>query len=158
MQAQPERSPRPDAALKSSEAWILRLDNLPNRVLLLDRLRQALREARRDRGRIAVLMLDLDHFKAINDTRGHPVGDRFLCAVADRLRATVRESDTLARFGGDEFALVQSRLPEQGGARVLAAKIFASLTQTFLIDGQELRTTTSIGSRSVPSMGPSPSR
>ena len=131
------------------------LTNLPNRALLLDRLRQTLREARREQGRIAVLMLDLGHFKAINDTLGHPVGDRFLCAVADRLRVTVRESDTLARFGGDEFTLVQTRLHEPGGAEVLAAKILASLAQPFLIDGRELRTT---GSRSIRSTGPSPSR
>jgi diguanylate cyclase (GGDEF)-like protein/PAS domain S-box-containing protein len=132
------------------------LTNLPNRTLLLDRLRQALREARRDQGRIAVLMLDLDHFKDINDTHGHPVGDRFLCAVADRLRTTVRESDTLARFGGDEFTLVQSRLHEPGGAEVLAAKILESLAQPFLIDGQELRTTTSIGIAVCPEHGTEP--
>lgn len=132
------------------------LTNLPNRALLLDRLRQALREARRERGRIAVLMLDLDHFKAINDTLGHPVGDRVLCAVADRLRVTVRESDTLARFGGDEFTLVQTRLHEPGGAEVLAAKILASLAQPFLIDGRELRTTTSIGIAVCPEHGTEP--
>jgi diguanylate cyclase (GGDEF)-like protein/PAS domain S-box-containing protein len=132
------------------------LTNLPNRALLLDRLRQALREARRDRGRIAVLMLDLDHFKAINDTLGHPIGDRFLCAVADRLRTAVRESDTLARFGGDEFTLVQTRLHQPGGAGVLAAKILASVAQPFLIDGRELRTTTSIGIAVSPEQGTEP--
>jgi diguanylate cyclase (GGDEF)-like protein/PAS domain S-box-containing protein len=132
------------------------LTNLPNRTLLLDRLHQALREARRDQGRIAVLMLDLDHFKAINDTLGHPVGDRFLCAVADRLRTTVRESDTLARFGGDEFTLVQTRLHELGGAEVLAAKILECLAQPYLIDGQELRTTTSIGIAVCPEHGTEP--
>jgi diguanylate cyclase (GGDEF)-like protein/PAS domain S-box-containing protein len=132
------------------------LTNLPNRALLLDRLRQALREARRERGRIAVLMLDLDHFKAINDTLGHPVGDRVLCAVADRLRVTVRESDTLARFGGDEFTLVQTRLHEPGGAEALAAKILASLAQPFLIDGRELRITTSIGIAVCPEHGTEP--
>jgi len=132
------------------------LTNLPNRTLLLDRLRQALREARRDQGRIAVLMLDLDHFKAINDTLGHPVGDRVLCAVADRLRTTVRECDTLARFGGDEFTLVQTRLHEPGGAGVLAAKIVASLAEPFLIDGRELRTTTSIGVAVCPEHGTEP--
>jgi diguanylate cyclase (GGDEF)-like protein/PAS domain S-box-containing protein len=132
------------------------LTNLPIRALLLDRLRQALREARRERGRIAVLMLDLDHFKAINDTLGHPVGDRVLCAVADRLRTTMRESDTLARFGGDEFTLVQTRLHEPGGAEVLAAKILASLAQPFLIDGRELRTTTSIGIAVYPEHGTEP--
>lgn len=132
------------------------LTNLPNRALLLDRLQQALSEARRDRARIAVLMLDLDHFKAINDTLGHPVGDRVLCAVADRLRTTVRESDTLARFGGDEFTLVQTRLHQPGGAAVLAAKILASLARPFVIDGQELRTTTSIGIAVCPEHGTEP--
>ncbi|HSA81469.1 MAG TPA: diguanylate cyclase [Geminicoccaceae bacterium] len=132
------------------------LTNLPNRALLLDRLHQALREARRERGQIAVLMLDLDHFKAINDTLGHPVGDRLLCAVADRLRTTLRESDTLARFGGDEFTLVQTRLHEPGGAGVLAAKILASLALPFLIDGRELRTTTSIGIAVCPEHGTEP--
>jgi diguanylate cyclase (GGDEF)-like protein/PAS domain S-box-containing protein len=132
------------------------LTSLPNRTLLLDRLRQALRQARRDQGRIAVVMLDLDHFKAINDTLGHPVGDRFLCAVADRLRSTVRESDTLARFGGDEFTLVQTQLSDPRGAKALAEKLVASLAQPFVIDDQEVRITTSAGVAIYPEHGTEP--
>ncbi len=132
------------------------LTGLPNRALLLDRLRQALLEAKRERGRIAVLMLDLDHFKTVNDSFGHPVGDRLLCAVADRLRQTVRESDTLARFGGDEFTLVQTRLSEPGGADVLAQKILEAVAAPFLIDDQEVQTTTSVGIAIYPEQGAEP--
>ncbi len=132
------------------------LTGLPNRALLLDRLRQALRQARRERGRIAVVMLDLDHFKAINDSLGHPGGDRFLCAVAARLCATIRESDTLARFGGDEFTLVQTRLQDPHGAAVLAHKIVATLTEPFAIDGREIRVTTSAGVAIYPEDGNAP--
>ncbi len=132
------------------------LTGLPNRALLLDRLRQALLEAKRERGRIAVLMLDLDHFKTVNDSFGHTVGDRLLCAVADRLRSVVRESDTLARFGGDEFTLVQTRLSEPRGAEVLAQKIVEAVTEPFLIDGQEVRATTSVGVAIHPEQGDEP--
>jgi diguanylate cyclase (GGDEF)-like protein/PAS domain S-box-containing protein len=132
------------------------LTGLPNRALLRDRLHQALLEARRERGRIAVLMLDLDHFKTVNDSFGHTVGDRLLCAVADRLRATVRESDTLARFGGDEFTLVQTRLREPQGAEVLAQKIIEAVAEPFLIDDQEVRTTTSVGVAVHPEHGEEP--
>ena len=132
------------------------LTGLPNRALLLDRLRQALRQARRERGRIAVVMLDLDHFKSVNDTLGHPFGDRLLCAVAERLQTTIRESDTLARFGGDEFALVQTRLQEPRGASVLAEKILAALAQPFVLDRQEVRITTSIGIAICPEHGAEP--
>jgi len=132
------------------------LTGLPNRALLLDRLRHALRQARRERGRVAVVMLDLDNFKAINDALGHPRGDRFLSAVAARLCATVRESDTLARFGGDEFTLIQTRLDEPRGALVLADKIIAALAQPFVIDGQVMRITTSIGIAIYPEQGTAP--
>ena len=132
------------------------LTGLPNRILLLDRLRQALRQARRERGRIAVVMLDLDHFKDINDALGHPGGDRLLRAVADRLRTTIRESDTLARFGGDEFTVVQTRLNEPRGAEVLAGKISAALALPFVLDGHVTRITTSIGVAIYPDHGSAP--
>jgi diguanylate cyclase (GGDEF)-like protein/PAS domain S-box-containing protein len=132
------------------------LTGLPNRALLLDRLRQAVRQARRERGRIAVLMLDLDHFKEVNDSLGHPRGDRFLCAVAERLCATIRESDTLARFGGDEFTLVQPRVQDARGAAVLADKIIAALAEPFAIDGGEIRVTSSIGVAIYPEDGNAP--
>jgi diguanylate cyclase (GGDEF)-like protein/PAS domain S-box-containing protein len=132
------------------------LTGLPNRALLLDRLHQALLQARRERGRIAVLMLDLDHFKAVNDTFGHAIGDRLLCAVADRLRATVRESDTLARYGGDEFTLVQTRLREPQGVDVLAQKILEAVAEPFLIEDQVVRTTTSVGVAVHPEQGSEP--
>ncbi len=132
------------------------LTGLPNRALLLDRLHQALLQARRERGRIAVLMLDLDHFKAVNDSSGHSVGDRLLCAVAERLRGTVRESDTLARYGGDEFTLVQTRLEQPRGAEVLAQKIVEAIAEPFLIDDQVVRTTTSVGVAIHPEHGDEP--
>jgi diguanylate cyclase (GGDEF)-like protein/PAS domain S-box-containing protein len=132
------------------------LTGLPNRALLLDRLHQALLQARRERGRIAVLMLDLDHFKTVNDSFGHTVGDRLLCAVADRLRTTVRESDTLARYGGDEFTLVQTRLSEPQGSEVLAQKIVEAVAQPFEIDDQLIRTTTSVGVAVHPEQGSEP--
>ena len=132
------------------------LTGLPNRALLLDRLHQALAQARRERGRIAVLMLDLDHFKTVNDTFGHAVGDRLLCAVADRLRTAVRESDTLARFGGDEFTLIQTGLAEPNGAGVFAQKVVDALAEPFLIGDQEMRTTTSAGVAIYPEHGAEP--
>jgi diguanylate cyclase (GGDEF)-like protein/PAS domain S-box-containing protein len=132
------------------------LTGLPNRALLLDRLHQALLQARRERGRIAVLMLDLDHFKAVNDSSGHPFGDRLLCAVADRLRGTVRESDTLARYGGDEFTMVQTGLREPQGAELLAQKIVEIVAEPFLIDGEVIRTTASVGVALHPEHGGAP--
>ena len=84
------------------------LTDLPNRTLLRERLEQALAGERQEDRRLAVLMLDLDRFKEVNDTLGHPVGDALLKAVAERLRGCVRETDTVARLGGDEFAIVQS--------------------------------------------------
>ncbi len=129
------------------------LTGLPNRALLLDRLHQALAQARREHGRIAVLMLDLDHFKTVNDSFGHPIGDRLLCAVAARLRTTVRESDTLARFGGDEFALIQTGLGEPNGAGVFAQKVVDALAEPFLIGDQEMRATTSAGVAIYPEHG-----
>jgi diguanylate cyclase (GGDEF)-like protein len=87
------------------------LTGLPNRTLLKDRLEQAVRAVVRERGGVAVLYLDLDDFKVVNDTRGHAEGDRVLIEVARRLRSAVRPADTVARLGGDEYAVVAEGLP-----------------------------------------------
>ena len=129
------------------------LTGLPNRTLLLDRLQHALAQARRDRKKLAVMMLDLDHFKDVNDTLGHPVGDQLLCAVAERLRSIIRESDTLARFGGDELVLIQTGLDSAAGARVLAQKIVEALAEPFAIEGEDVRTSCSLGIALFPEGG-----
>ncbi|MEW6472583.1 MAG: EAL domain-containing protein [Actinomycetota bacterium] len=121
------------------------LTGLPNRALLLDRLEQALAQARRDRTRVAVLFLDVDRFKLINDSRGHPVGDDLLVGVADRLRAILRPTDTVARFGGDEFVMV---CQDGGGFDVamhVAERVSDTLRQPFRIDGDDMFLTVSIG-------------
>ncbi len=113
------------------------LTGLPNRTLLFDRLAQAVRAAWRGGPGVTVLYLDLDDFKAINDTRGHAVGDRVLVAVADRLSRVLRPADTVARLGGDEFAVVAEGLPEDA-ARELAervADVLAEPVQLFDADG-----------------------
>ena len=121
------------------------LTGLVNRTEFLESLKQAATRARRDAHFFGVLYLDLDHFKDINDTLGHPVGDQILKLVADRLRSTVRESDTVARFGGDEFAVLAAELQEPTGAGVLAMKLVAALQEPFVIEGNVIHTGTSIG-------------
>ena len=132
------------------------LTGLPNRALLQDRLQQSLAQARRDKQKLAVMMLDLDHFKDVNDTLGHPVGDQLLCAVARRLRSIVRESDTLARFGGDEFVLIQTVLNDRAGAGILARKIADTLAEPYVVDGHEVRTSASLGIAVYPDDGKVP--
>jgi len=123
------------------------LTGLPNRKLLADRLRQSLARARRSQARAAVLFLDLDGFKPINDRFGHEAGDRALCEVASRLAKTLREEDTLARIGGDEFVIVISDLTKNAEhvLRRVAEKCLAAVDADFLIDGQPCRLSTSIG-------------
>jgi diguanylate cyclase (GGDEF)-like protein len=99
------------------------LTNLPNRMLLQDRLRQALVQANRTGTPVALMFLDLDRFKAINDTLGHVTGDLLLQAVAERVAACVRESDTVARLGGDEFTVVLTNLAQAQDAAKVAQKI-----------------------------------
>jgi diguanylate cyclase (GGDEF)-like protein/PAS domain S-box-containing protein len=118
---------------------------LPNRVLLADRLEQALVRARRDGISVAVLFLDLDGFKAINDTAGHHVGDRLLAEVANRLQATVRERDTVARLGGDEFAIILEGAKSMSAVGGIARKLLYALAAPVNIDGGDLYVTTSIG-------------
>lgn len=118
---------------------------LPNRMLFKDRLSLAIAHAKRYNQPLAVLYLDLDRFKVINDTLGHGLGDRLLKSVADRLTACVSEEDTVARLGGDEFTLLLPDVDRGENAAVVAKKIVESIRQPFKIDGYELFITTSIG-------------
>jgi diguanylate cyclase (GGDEF)-like protein len=121
------------------------LTDLPNRWLFNDRLNQALRRSQRHGDTVALHFLDLDDFKAVNDGFGHLTGDRLLVAVAQGLGACVRESDTLARIGGDEFAVVQSNASGRAGAVMLAERMLAALAAPIAIDGQAVRISASIG-------------
>ncbi|MDX1455164.1 MAG: EAL domain-containing protein [Gammaproteobacteria bacterium] len=126
---------------------------LPNRVLLLDRVQQALVRAARENEQVAVLFLDLDGFKAINDTVGHHFGDRFLGEVAARLQSKIREQDTVARLGGDEFAIVLEGVASMTDVSNVARKITSSLAKPFLLDGREMYVTGSIGVSRFPADG-----
>ena len=129
------------------------LTELPNRTLLEDRLSRALEHARRNRQGLAVLFLDLDHFKTINDTSGHAVGDQLLQAVAARLCGCVRASDTVARVGGDEFTIVLAEIARLEDITTVAGKIVESFRSPFPVDGRELTVTASIGACLYPSDG-----
>jgi diguanylate cyclase (GGDEF)-like protein/PAS domain S-box-containing protein len=129
------------------------LTGLPNHVLLKDRLDIAMSRARHDGRSIAVLFLDLDRFKVVNDSLGHAVGDRLLQRVGDRLSSMVREGDTVARLGGDEFVVVLSDLSRIEDAVRLAEKIVAGLRLPFRIEEEELFVTTSLGISIYPSDG-----
>jgi diguanylate cyclase (GGDEF)-like protein/PAS domain S-box-containing protein len=129
------------------------LTDLPNRQLFMDRLQQ-LRGMMTRMGRsLAVLYLDLDHFKNINDTLGHAFGDRLLQEVAVRLAGAVRETDTVARFGGDEFVIALGNLRELSGAEKVAQKIQGALRAPYQIDCKELLITSSIGISIFPEDG-----
>ncbi|MDO8930878.1 MAG: EAL domain-containing protein, partial [Rhodocyclaceae bacterium] len=130
-----------------------RLTGLPNRMSLEVRLDQSLAESRRNGSSVAVMFLDLDRFKNINDTLGHPVGDLLLIEVARRLRQAVRASDTVARLGGDEFVVVLPGLESADVATTVAGNILASLAQHYLIEGNELHSTPSIGISFFPQDG-----
>jgi len=112
------------------------LTGLPNRVQLNERMEQALARCKRGE-RLAIHLLDLDHFKSVNDTLGHPVGDKLLKVVSDRLRMLVRETDTIARMGGDEFAIIQSAIEQPTDAAYLAARIIESIGKPYDIDGHQ---------------------
>ncbi|MFO1111950.1 MAG: EAL domain-containing protein, partial [Bradyrhizobium sp.] len=120
------------------------LTDLANRALLNDRLEQAL-TCFRGAQMVAVHHLDLDQFKAVNDTFGHPVGDKLLKVVADRLRGLVRETDTIARTGGDEFVIVQAPISDPAEATMLAQQIIAWISEPYDIDGQQALIGTSVG-------------
>ena len=122
------------------------LTGLPNRLSIMDRIEDAILRHRRRGDQFAVLLLDLDRFKHVNDTLGHAVGDALLREIASRLKASLRETDVLARLGGDEFAIVQDRENDQrGDARALADRIIEVVSKPFDIEGNEVNIATSIG-------------
>jgi diguanylate cyclase (GGDEF)-like protein/PAS domain S-box-containing protein len=131
------------------------LTHLANRALFLDRLQHALHRAHRDSLRLAVLYLDMDNFKQVNDTFGHSTGDQLLREVAQRLRQCVRESDTVGRLGGDEFAVVLDNISRQQDAIMVADKIVTALSAPYLMDGKTLGSSPSVGIAVYPEHGQS---
>jgi diguanylate cyclase (GGDEF)-like protein len=127
--------------------------NLPNRLLLNDRITQSIALARRQNRPIAVIFLDLDRFKYINDSLGHAVGDELLQCVSKRLLASVRRSDTVSRLGGDEFVILLSEITHPEDAATSAKKILISFNAPCSIGGQDLRISGSIGISVYPEDG-----
>jgi len=129
------------------------LTGLPNRTLLQDRMHSAIQHAKRERGKVAVLMIDLDHFKRVNDSLGHHVGDQLLKIVAERILACVRGSDTVARMGGDEFAVVLCDAGNDAGIERVAANLVERISAPIQVGGHELFITPSIGISRYPDDG-----
>jgi diguanylate cyclase (GGDEF)-like protein/PAS domain S-box-containing protein len=127
------------------------LTDLPNRSLLQDRLQQAILAARRDHEVGALLIIDLDGFKAVNDQYGHACGDALLKQIGARVRAGLRSSDTVARLGGDEFAVVLPKIGGEGGASRAVTKLRAALEQPFEAEGHRVSVSASIGVALFPS-------
>lgn len=145
--------------MKATEQRLVRmahydpLTGLSNRALFRDRIRQALARADRTRNAVAVMFLDLDGFKTVNDTLGHPVGDELLVAVGNRLRDCVRKTDTVARMGGDEFTLLLSDFADVRSIEFLARKVVARLSESFTVAGRKIFITASIGIALYPGDG-----
>jgi diguanylate cyclase (GGDEF)-like protein/PAS domain S-box-containing protein len=129
------------------------LTGLPNRVLLRDRIQQAIAHAHREGAQLAVLFLDLDRFKTINDSLGHQLGDRLLQAVASRILVCVREGDTVARVGGDEFVIVIPGVSSSADASAVGAKVLEVLASAFHLAGNDLHVSGSVGISLYPSDG-----
>ena len=129
------------------------LTGLPNRTLFQDRLQSALARAWRNGGRLAVLLLDMDKFKEVNDTFGHSAGDHLLRDVAIRLQGSVRASDTVARLGGDEFVVLIDNIGKAEDAAIVADKILANLSRPYELHGRTLRILPSIGVAVYPDDG-----
>jgi diguanylate cyclase len=121
------------------------LTGLPNRTLLIDRMEVALARSERGGHRVALLFLDLDRFKLVNDSFGHDEGDRLLCAVAQRLSGLLRPSDTVARFGGDEFMMLCDEIQDERQAVLVAERLSGGMAEPFVLDGRDLFVGISIG-------------
>jgi len=145
-----------EAALRESEERFRQLahhdalTSLPNRALFYDRMQHTLALAKRNSWTVGVMLVDLDRFKAVNDTLGHAVGDKLLRQVAERLSKSVRTSDTVARLGGDEFAVVLNNLSAPEDAAVVGQKIIAAFQAPFQVEGHSLLSTLSIGAALYP--------
>jgi diguanylate cyclase (GGDEF)-like protein/PAS domain S-box-containing protein len=129
------------------------LTGLPNRTLLRDRLTKALADARRHNYKVALVFLDLDKFKDINDSLGHAVGDLLLQAVAERLKTWGREQDTVARLGGDEFLIMLTHVKDTSDAAVAAGRLMDAMTAEFVVEGHPLNVSCSIGISLFPGQG-----
>ncbi len=134
-------------------AYYDQLTNLPNRTLLMDRLNHALARARRFKYKVAVMFLDLDRFKIVNDSYGHHIGDKVLEEISAKLSAMIREADTLARFGGDEFILLIEQFDDLPGIEIVAKKILAILKEPVLIGSRKFHLSASIGISIFPEDG-----
>jgi diguanylate cyclase (GGDEF)-like protein len=134
-------------------AWFDPLTRLPNRALFSDRLRSAMALAKRRAGRLALMFVDLDRFKPVNDTYGHDIGDKLLMAVSTRLHGCLRDADTLGRVGGDEFVILLPDVKEIGDAQAVAEKIRAQMVRPFQIGSLELKSSCSIGIAIYPDHG-----
>jgi diguanylate cyclase (GGDEF)-like protein len=126
------------------------LTNLPNRRLLLDRFKQAAAQSQRQNRQVALLYLDLDGFKYINDTLGHAAGDKLLQLAATRLSACIRLSDTACRYGGDEFVVLLPGIESGQSAAAAVQKIRKSLAKPYVVDDKQIRVTVSIGTAIYP--------
>lgn len=129
------------------------LTGLPNRMLFMDHLTLAINHARRFGGMLAVMFMDIDFFKSVNDTLGHNIGDKLLRSIASRLKTCVRDTDTFARIGGDEYNILLTQISGAEDAAIIANKLISKIKPVFLIDGHGLSITTSIGISIYPNNG-----
>ena len=146
-------APRNEQELNSYLAYHDILTGLPNRAFFMDAMDKSIQAAKRSHHYVALLFIDLDHFKPVNDTLGHQAGDRLLRAVAERLRNSVRKSDTVARIGGDEFTVVERGLADKRAALMLARKLVRAVGQPYMINGANIRIGASIGIAIYPDDG-----